>query len=117
MQLWILGTFALALTLDLVPAVVLVTRILVRARLAGVPAGRHAGVALVGGLMAGLAANTMIVQYFLFRMSNGEPVSTRLQTPVAYLSGFCASGLAAGVVYLHLRMTTQHDPDYEEPHV
>src|SRR6476661_5924250 len=106
MHLPFLGSFVLALTLDLIPALVILTRIRARARAAGVPAGPHAVVAVVGGLLAGMAGNSAVAVYFLHRAQTGVPAPFRSFTGLAIGGGMGASALVAAVAYLHFRMVT-----------
>jgi hypothetical protein len=109
------GFFALMVVLDLVPALVFLHRILARARAAGVSTKPHAGVAVYSGVMAGITGNGAGAWYCLHRMWAMDPVPSAWQTPLVIGSGVFGSAVAAGAVYLHQRLATQRDPDYEEP--
>ena len=63
----------------------------------------------------GLLANGLTVQCFLLRPRPVGVVPFGWQAVLIVASGTCASTLAAGGAYLHLRMVTRRDPDYEEP--
>jgi MFS family permease len=115
MRLAILGFFLLLIAMDLVPALVAVARIVPRARAAGAPAGWHVGVALFGGLVAGMVMNGLTVQYFLLRAQQMHPFPFRWQSVLVIASGIGGSTVVAAGVYCHLRMATRRDPDYEEP--
>ena len=115
MRLSVLGFFFLLLAVDSIPAVVAILRMLARGRAAGVRVGWHVGVAIFACLIAGILLNGLAVHYILFRSQQLDPVPVDWQTSLVIASGLSGSALAAGAVYLHLRMKTQRDPDYEEP--
>jgi hypothetical protein len=115
MRLVVLGMIALVVTTDLVPILVAVRWVRRRARTVGVASDWHVGAAVFGGLIAGLLANGLTVQCFLLRPSPVGVVPFGWQAVLIVASGTCASALAAGGAYLHLRMVTRRDPDYEEP--
>lgn len=115
MHVPVLGFLFLLVALDAVPALVLVGRIVRRARAAGVPAGWHVGFALFGGVIAGMLVNVLAVQFFLYQAQAMRPVPAFRQIVLVIVGGVGGSAAAATAVYLHLRMATQRDPDYEEP--
>jgi len=114
MRLSVLGFFFLLLAVDSVPAVAVIVRILARGRTAGVRVGWHVGVAVFACLIAGIVFNVLTVQYVLFRAQQLDPFPFEWQAVLILVSGLCGSAVAAAAVYLHLRMITQRDADYEE---
>jgi hypothetical protein len=115
MRLSILGFFLLLLVADTIPVAVGLRRIVGRARRAGIAFGPHATAAVFGGLCTGLLMNGLAVQTFLFGLGGVDPVPFRWQQVVVLAGGLLGSAAAVGSVWLHLRMVTQRDPDYEEP--
>jgi hypothetical protein len=68
----------------------------------------------VAGLVAGMVGNAAVALYFLNGAGNMGPVHFRWLTELAIAGGMLGSAVVAGAVYLHLRLVTQRDPDYEE---
>lgn len=106
--------FVLLLVLDVLPVAVLVWRVLARGRAVGVPAGVPAGFAFFLGMLGGMGLQGATARYLVDQAQQMQPTPRGLETALVLLTGPLGATLAAGAVYLHFRMMTTHDPDYEE---
>jgi hypothetical protein len=112
MQLSPASFIVLFIALDLLPALLIAMRMEDRARSAGVSSKPHFGIAIVGGLLAGMAGNGAGAWYWLHRMWKLDPLPNAWLTPLVIGSGILGSVAVAGLVYLRHRMAAQRDPDY-----
>jgi hypothetical protein len=104
----------LFVAVDALPAAVLVPRIIARARAAAVPAGRYCWVAVFSGVGVGMAMQGLTAQWLVSRMGNPQAVSYGLGMAMLLGNGLLGSALVAGGAYVHLRMRTTRDPDYDD---
>jgi hypothetical protein len=110
---WLYWT--LLIVLDGTPVAVLMIETTAHARRAGVPADWHQGFALFGGFAAAIGAQ-LVTNEFLFRRDlRLRPVPVGLGAAMVVVSGLLAGSAVAAGCYLHLRMRTARDPDYEDP--
>lgn len=110
------AAIALMLFADLIPVAVVARRIGAHARRAGVPARRHYKFAFFGGLWSGLLTQCLILVWLTGQLNGPQPdVSFALGFSALMAAGLLSSAVVSGAVYLHLRMRTARDPDYEEP--
>lgn len=106
--------FVLLLVLDVVPVAVLVWRVLARGQSLGVPAGVPAGFAFFLGMLGGMGLQGATARFLVDQAQQMQPTHRGLETALILLTGPLGATLAAGAVYLHFRLLTTRDPDYEE---
>jgi hypothetical protein len=113
MRLTVLGFFLFLLAVDLVPAAVAVWRIQARPKVDPRTRAWHIGGAIFGALIAGMVMNAATVQTFLLRPQQLPAVPRDWLVAAVIAAGVFGSACVSGAVYLHLRLATRRDPDYE----
>ena len=105
---------ALLIVLDLIPVIFFITRIIARARAAGIAPGRYCGFALFVGLNVGMGMQGAAAKSIVYGAPGTPPPPFAWGVAALIAIGLVGSTAGAAGCYLYLRMRTICDPDYEE---